>query len=627
MAGKKQATRLDRDTPEDFSLLSEVAALLKVDGPPGRFLLELLSLQCRLVEAESSAVLRIGENAGVEVLAAYPPASMGGRATDWIGKISPLLEKVLSSGHAAISPLDPLHGAGKSARRHVIVLPIKKDDHTKAVAAFVVSAEGPMEIAAIRERLELISFLGEHRELQMSVKQGRKAMWRLSLTLEIVSVVNRANRFMSAAMALCNEFSDRLECRRVSLGILDGRYVRARAMSRTDTFGKEMKLTQDIEAVMEECLDQNIEVLYPPRQGASEVCRAAKHFAKQYGPIAVLSLPIRQNDELSGVLTLERTPENPFTLEEIETIRLACDLCSPRLIELQKHDKWFGARVAEMAREKMTTILGSQHTWIKVWAVLILLLVGWVTFAKGDYRVDSPFVFEATVQQSVVAPFDTFIKEVRVEPGDSVEAEETILGRLDTSELRLELASLKAEHLGYLKQRAAAMRDGKTAGAQIAQAQSDKLAADIRLTEFHRDQATLVAPISGWIVSEDLKRQLGAPVETGDVLFEIARIDSLRADLYVPEEAIAQVTVGNTGELASVGRPDQKIRFTVEQINPIAGVVSQKNVFKVRAKLHEQAEWMRPGMEGIAKISMGKKRYLWIWTHRLADWLRMKLWI
>jgi len=626
MSGKKRAMLSEGRTPEALSILSEVAALLKFDGPPGRFLSELLTLQCRLAGADSGAVLRGNGEGALEILAAYPPARIGGAATDWINRISPICSKVLSSGEAAIPPLDPLHGSADPGRRHVIVIPIKQEEHVPAVAAFVVSAQSPMEIAAVRERLELISFVGEHHELQRLMKEKRDAMWRLGLSLEIISVVNRAARFLSAAMALCNEMADRLECRRVSLGMLKGRLVRVRAISRTDTFRREMKLTQQMEAMMEECLDQDIEVLFPPGPDTFYVCRETKRFSDRHGPLAVLSVPIRQNEEVCGVITLERAPERPFTVEEIETIRLACDLSTPRLLELQKKDQWFGARAAA-AREKLSTLLGPQHTWIKVWALLVLLLGGWLIFAKGDYRIDAPFVFQATVQQSVVAPFDTFIKEVAVEPGDVVLAEETILGVLDSSELRLRLASLKAEQLGYQKQRAASMRDGKTAGAQIAQAQSDKLAADIRLTEHHSDQATLLAPITGWIVSEDLKRRLGAPVETGDVLFEVACIDSLRADLYVPEESIAQVKAGQTGELAPVGRPDQKIRFTVEQIHPVAEVVNQKNVFKVRAKLLDEAEWMRPGMEGIAKISVGKRRFIWIWSHRLTNWLRMKLWI
>ena len=169
---------------------------------------------------------------------------------------------------------------------------------------------------------------------------------------------------------------------------------------------------------------------------------------------------------------------------------------------------------------------------MKVGACAAFVLALFLTWVEGDYRIDASFVFEAPLQQVVVAPFDTFLKSVAVDPGDEVEAGKDILGLLDTSDLRLKLAAVKAEQLGYLKQMSAAMRDGKTAEAQIAQAQSEKSAAEMRLLERHIEQATLVAPITGRVVSEDLKRQIGAPVETGKILFEIARIEALRAELY-----------------------------------------------------------------------------------------------
>ena len=274
----------------------------------------------------------------------------------------------------------------------------------------------------------------------------------------------------------------------------------------------------------------------------------------------------------------------------------------------------------------MGQLLGPKYTWLKVWAVLIFSLGTFLTFGKGEYRVESPFVFESTIHQVVASPIDTFIKSVSVTPGDEVEAGKTILGVLETSELRLKLAALKAEQLGYQKEIATSIRDRKTVESQIAQAHNDKVAAETRLLEQHIGQATLVAPITGRIISEDLKRQIGAPVEKGKILFEIASIESLRAELYVPEEFIADVSEGQEGELASVGHPDQRIRFVVERINPIADVLNQRNVFKVRARLLEQLKWMRPGMEGIAKISAGKKRCLWIGARRIVNWLRMKLW-
>ena len=35
----------------------------------------------------------------------------------------------------------------------------------------------------------------------------------------------------------------------------------------------------------------------------------------------------------------------------------------------------------------------------------------------------------------------------------------------------------------------------------------------------------------------------------------------------------------------------------------------------------------RPGMAGEARIDVAPRRLAWIWTHRLIDFLRLKLWM
>ena len=50
------------------------------------------------------------------------------------------------------------------------------------------------------------------------------------------------------------------------------------------------------------------------------------------------------------------------------------------------------------------------------------------------------------------------------------------------------------------------------------------------------------------------------------------------------------------------------------------------NVFEVYAELSGPAEQMKPGMKGIAKIEAGRKRVIWILTHKLVDYLRLALW-
>jgi biotin carboxyl carrier protein len=398
-------------------------------------------------------------------------------------------------------------------------------------------------------------------------------------------------------------------------------------MSHTEDFGRKMKVVQDIESAMEECLDQNVEILSPASDQATYVSRAAGELSKRHGPLTILSLPLRRDSETVAVLTLERQAGNTFNSEEVETIRLACELCTARMINLYEHNRWIGVKIASKTRNIMAGMLGPKHTLAKAIVVICLAALTFLIFGKGQFRAEAPFVLEATYQQVVPAPFDGYIKSVEVEVGDNVEGNSSTLATLDTAELRLNLAAAKAEKVGYLKQVSAAMRDNETAQAQIAQANADKADAQIDLLSYQIERASLVSPISGIVVKGDLKREISAPVKTGDILFEVCPLESLRAELMVAEDLVLYIKTGQEGRLASASYPGKPIRFVVERINPMAETVGQRNVFKIRVRLLETFPWMRPGMEGVAKVSVGERRYIWIWTRKVTNWIRMKLWL
>jgi len=442
-----------------------------------------------------------------------------------------------------------------------------------------------------------------------------------------LSAVNQQNKFKGTAMAFCNEVASQWQCERVSVGFLKGRYVQLKAMSHTEDFSRKMKVVQDIESVMEECLDQDIEVLNPASRDSTYISRAADSLSKQYGPLAILSLPLRQDGEVVGVLTLERQIEKLFTVDEVETIRLACELCTARLFGLYESDRWIGATIAVRSRKFLASIVGPKYTWLKVAIVFLFAGILFLIFGKGQYRSESSFVLEATIQQVIPAPFDGYIESVEVEVGDEVEAGKSVLANLDTADLVLELAKAQADKLGYEKQASAAMSEGKTAERQIAKERVTKTEAQIKLLEYKISQASLISPISGVVVEGDLKRQIGAPVKVGDVLFEVCPLESLRAELFVPEDQIKDIEEGQQGELATASYPGRRIKFIVERINPIAEVVNERNVFKVRVQLLDTYSWMRPGMEGIAKVSIGERRYIWIWSRKVVNWVRMKFWL
>ncbi len=47
----------------------------------------------------------------------------------------------------------------------------------------------------------------------------------------------------------------------------------------------------------------------------------------------------------------------------------------------------------------------------------------------------------------------------------------------------------------------------------------------------------------------------------------------------------------------------------------------------VSTRLGDEAPgFLRPGMEGVGKVEIGRRRLGWIWLHPLSDWLRLWSW-
>jgi multidrug efflux pump subunit AcrA (membrane-fusion protein) len=136
----------------------------------------------------------------------------------------------------------------------------------------------------------------------------------------------------------------------------------------------------------------------------------------------------------------------------------------------------------------------------------------------------------------------------------------------------------------------------------------------------------VLAPFEGVVMKGDLSQSLGAPVEKGQVLFEVAPLESYRVIVEVDERDITDVAVGQQGELVLSSMPDDVFTLVIEKITPVSVAKEGRNYFRVEARLENSSERLRPGMEGFGKISIDRRKLIWIWTHELIDWVRLKLW-
>lgn len=495
--------------------------------------------------------------------------------------------------------------------------------------AYVVTCLVPeINQATARElvlRLNLAADVPESYHLSLISRQAKGDVEKFAVVLDVMAAVNAEKRFLAAALAFCNGLASRFNCERVSLGWLEGGYIRLRTISRTEKFDRQMAAAKALEVAMEECLDQDEEVAWPAPEGATFVARDHQAFATEQQAGNLCSLPLRADNKAAAVLTCERQ-NGPFTPVELQQLRLCCDQAAPRLADLKHHDRWFGARWAAAAKEQCAKIIGPEHTWAKVLAVVIVTLLAVLFFVRVHFRVEGNFNLRSDEVAYLTTPFDGYIHNVFVRPGDTVTNGSPLLS-LDTSELELEESAALADLNRYLREAEKARAAKALAEMRISQALADQSKARLDLVRYRLDRAVIKSPFAGVVAEGDLRERLGAPVKQGEPLFKIARTDTLYVEAEINERDVHEILGRATGEIAFVSQPKLKYPIRIVAIEPAAVSKTAGNVFLVRCAFDGGPQpWWRPGMSGVCKLSVEKRTLFWILTHRTVDFLRLWLW-
>lgn len=493
------------------------------------------------------------------------------------------------------------------------------------VAVFIVEkGKGPgAEETAVR--LKLLADIPTVYQFGRMTQQARSDVIQFAEALDLMVLLNAEKKYVAAAMTFCNEISSRYRCQRVSLGWLKGGYIRIQAISHMEKFEKKMDAIQYLEAAMEEAFDQDEEILWPQPEGSRSVVRDHEAFARGQGAEYIASLPVRLDGESVGGILCERGKE-PFSEDEIKGLRVFCDQAARRLDDLKRHDRWFGARMTTSLREQLSKFFGLEHTFAKCMGVFLCLALAFLIFGKWNYRVEAPFILKTDDLSYLPAPFEGYIDKVLVQVGDRVDQGEPLMA-LDTDELLLEESSAIANLSRYSREAEKARAQNALAEMKIALAIADQSKAQLEMVRYHLSNAVVKAPFSGIVVEGELKEMLGAPIRKGDILFKVALIEEMYAELDLDERDIHEVADGATGEIAFVSQPKLKYPIRVQRIDPVAFSKEEGNVFVVRGVFTEDvADWWRPGMSGVAKINVGKRNLLWIFTHRTVDFFRLLLW-
>ena len=179
-------------------------------------------------------------------------------------------------------------------------------------------------------------------------------------------------------------------------------------------------------------------------------------------------------------------------------------------------------------------------------------------------------------------------------------------------------------------------QSGPHAARQVAadaEAQEDEKAAqaEAELPQKQIDEAEMKADFDGVIIrADDTESKHNLAVKKGDVLLEIAIRQGSCAASWPSRERDIQEILREHSTRASwppAASRAENLGFPSTGSSPAAMPRKGTNVSRSMPTSTSNPTGWRPGMAGEARIDVENRRLVWIWTHRLIDFLKLKLWM
>ncbi len=534
-------------------------------------------------------------------------------------------------GGGAVGDTDP---------QFCLVTLLRNDGEVVAASAVITRCRDQERAQQRLMSMQLVAGYFDLFTLRRSVDQSRSIAQSHQHVLQLATSVATADGFNSASVNLCNELATRTGATRVSLGWLKGTRIRVKALSHTEQFDKRQELIVQIERAMEECFDQE-EIVHHDGAvgeegggGTQNVTREAQALSRAQGGNTIISLPLRRQSDIVGVLTLEFGVGTKLGAQAATGLAVAADLLAPQLYDRYQNDRWLITKTGLSIRDTAKLAIGPKHMLAKTVIALLLGITLFLFLYSPMYRVAAKFTLLPVENRFITAPFEGQIAEVLFDiTNETMVTEGQPLVRLETSQLKLQLSQAQLRAAQAAARRSALLdersQDGRTRVSEARQAELEMLEAEEQAKElqWRIENATIKAPFTGQILQGDLKNKIMAPVKEGETLIEIGRRDKLRGELKVDERDIQDVKKGQSGMLRTSAQPGDKYAFTVENVVPKANAVEGQNKFVIYATLEGASDQWYPGQEGEARINVRPEPLIWQWTHRLIEFVRLKLWV
>lgn len=526
-----------------------------------------------------------------------------------------------ASGTRGVALGSQAYGPNDQRVCDMVACPVQAFGRTIAVVSMMITTRSHPQRNAVLQLLQWGSVWIETLIEQRNAVKRDTGRFAMGLFDRVMAAPSTSDAVSEIVTRLCSRY----RCERVSLGFLHELKVDLAGTTDQIALGRRARLAHKIELAMEEALDQNQTVRLAQDLTSDQLAVAHRSLSEDTGHSVLCSVPLRGRSGLLGAVLLQRNSNKLFDDDTLASLESVLKLCGP-LLELKRREE---RSVWSISLDRLATfasrLLAGRYRRPVVASSCAMAVLLASAIVQLEYRISAPAVIEGSLQRVLVSPVEGYIKIVHARAGDTVSAEQ-LVAELDDQSLQLELSSRQSEQRKIETELQSALARRERSEYSILQARFDQVSAELDLIEDKIARLAVRAPFDGVLLSEDLERTPGAPVQVGSPLFEIAPLGSYRVVLEVGDEDIALMDAQRGGQMIVAALPGTALDLGVAGVQPVAIAEAGRNFFRVEAKLTSAPDTLRPGMRGVAKLAAGQRSVLWILTRRLRDRLALWLW-
>ncbi len=367
---------------------------------------------------------------------------------------------------------------------------------------------------------------------------------------------------------------------------------------------------------------QREDVIDDPRPETQ--AKFAEYFSAT-GMRSFYALPLIDDQGQLGLLSFESSDPDFLNPAHLEIIKVLAAQATVALRNASLYREVPFINVLEpLLQRKRRFMAMARHRRIATFALAGALLL-FLIFCPFPMRVSGDSTVASGRSAHIQSDLDGVVKAVFVSEGEQVKQGQ-VLASLEDWNPRSELAAAQARYSEAM----AAMNHSLSIG-DGTQAGTERVKADYWNAELTRNRellnrTTIRAPFDGIVTTPHVEDSVGRHLAPGDTLADMVETAHVTVDVGIGESDVSLVRVGDSASVKLESFPVQTFHGLVTVVSPRGEVESDHRVFVARVDIPNGNGLLRPGMQGLGKISVGFHPAGYVLFRGIGMWVWTKLW-